>query len=95
MVSMFSIRAAGMVLTSITPELLDGVTRRPSTSTRVRAVPRPRSWMLAWPLLDGLFEVSLTLGTNCGSWLSIFSTVMAPVRSRSFWPTVTIGLVAT
>ena len=55
----------------------------------------PRSWMLARPELDGLFEVEVAAGTTCGNWLVKASTVASPVFSICFGVTVTIGLSAT
>ena len=84
-----------MRLTSTVPSLFDGTTRRPFISTSVRLVPRPRSATLAWPPFDGLFEVMLTAGTNCGMLLSSVSIVVVPVAWMSSASTVTIGLLAT
>lgn len=51
--------------------------------------------MLAWPLLDGLFDDRVTDGTNCGMSFSSDSMVGDPVSWKSSAPTVTIGLLAT
>ena len=79
---------------STTPDGLAGTMRLPSISTRVRVVPRPRSSTLAWPPFDGLFDVLVTDGTNCGSVFSTASTVVALFCSNNSRPTVTTGLAA-
>ena len=55
-------------------------------------MPRPRRLTLAWPPLPGLFDVLVNAGTNCGSVLSVDSTVFEPLRSKSSSVTETIGL---
>ena len=47
---------------------------------------------LACPPLPGLFDVLVNAGTNCGSVLSVASTVREPLRSKSSSVTETIGL---
>jgi hypothetical protein len=94
MTSTLSINEAGIRFKSTTPVGFDGTILRPSSSTRVRDVPRPRSDTLAWPPLDGLFDVDVIAGTNCGSVLSTVSMVGAPVSENSLLSTVVIGLAA-
>ena len=93
MTSMFLIRAVGIRLTSTEPSEFDGTTRRPFIRTSVRFEPRLRRLMLAWPPLDGLFEVDEIDGVNCGRSLIKVSIVTEPVAWKSWAVTVTIGLV--
>jgi len=92
MISTLSISCDGMMLRSGTPVPLAGISRLPSSRTRVDDVPRPRSEMLACPALAGLFDVLVNAGTNCGSVLMAVSTVPDPTRSNSSCVTETIGL---
>ena len=92
MISTLSIKEPGMMFRSTTPLPFAGISRLPSIRTRVDVLPRPRSWTLAWPPFDAMFEVLVYAGTNCGSVLSVVSTVIEPVRSKSSCVTETIGL---
>ena len=93
-ISTLSINAAGIVFRSTTPFTLEGVTRAPSTRTSVRDVPRPRRSTFAWPPFDGLLDVVVIDGTNCGSVLSTVSICGSPDSLNVSSLTVTTGLVA-
>ena len=92
MISTLSISADGMMLRSTTPLPFAGISRLPSTSTNVAVGPSPLRLTLACPPLPGLLEVLVNAGTNCGSVLSVDSTVFDPLRSKSSSVTETIGL---
>ena len=92
MISTLSISDDGMMLRSVTPSPFAGISRLPSTSTNVAVGPSPLRLTLACPPLLGLFDVLVNAGTNCGSVLSVDSTVREPLRSKSSSVTETMGL---
>ena len=73
---------AGIRFRSTTPVAFDGEILRPSRSTNVRRVPRPRNETFACPPFDGLFEVDVIDGTNCGNVFNTVSMVGAPVSKK-------------
>ena len=89
-----SMRPAGMVPMSTTPELDEAGTRSPSTRIRVRCGPRPRRSRVEKSSPPWLFDVRVLPGTSCGSSLSRVSTVTVPVRSNCSALTVVTGLGA-
>ena len=84
---------------SVTPEAFDGVERRPSTSTRLRLEPMPRSEMVAAPgvlVAVGWMSppaVGVCAGANCGSLLRFDSSAEVDDCSSSASLTVTVGVV--
>src|SRR6187431_2020969 len=99
MISTRSMAAAGIVEMSVTPEAFDGVERRPSTSTRLRFEPMPRSEIVAAPgvlVAVGWMSppaVGVCAGTNCGSLLRLDSIAEVAELSSSASSAVTIGEV--
>ena len=66
--------------------------RLPSSRTRVRAGPRPRSETVARPSLAGLLEVPVDAATNCGNWFSVRSIETAAVCTNGSAGRLTSGL---
>ena len=95
MISTRSMSAAGIVLTSTTAPAVEPMPRRPSISTRLRLMPRPRKSMKARPFELGLFDCELRPGTTCGIVLMYCSTVTKPLSRNASWSMVYIGLSAT
>ena len=89
-----SIRPAGMVPMSTTPEVDEAGTRSPSTRIRVRCGPRPRRSRVEKDSPPWLFDTRVLPGMICGSSLSRVSTVTVPVRSNCSALTVVTGLGA-
>ena len=101
MTSTLSIIADGMVLMSTTSAALAGWVRRPSTSTRLRLVPRPRRLAVEMPPCGwrwaarrrSCLAIMFWSGVNCGSWFRVARSELEVFLNVSA-ATVTIGLVA-
>ena len=82
MISTFSIREAGIVFKSTTPDWLAGTQRRPLTITKVREVPKPRKSTVAVPS-PGLFELGPNEGKVEGNSASFCSMLRLPEIANS------------